>query len=91
MLSLILGIAAIACMAVGYCVQSVNLSLLIWAGAALGLVAWILGAKAVKRNKKDGAANIGKILGIIATVIGILLIIFAIFLAGAISGIASGM
>lgn len=91
MLSFILGIAAFACMAVGYCVQSVNLSLLIWAGAALGLAAWIIGAKAVKRNKQDTLSKVGKILGIIATIIGILLIVLVVLLTGAILGAASGM
>ena len=91
MVSLVLGIVAFVCMAVGYLVQSVNLSILIWAGAALGLAAWIVGAKAVKRNKKDTAARVGKILGIIATIIGILLIVFVVLLTGAILGVASGM
>lgn len=91
MLSLVLGIAALAAMAVGYLVESPDLSILIWAGAVLGLVSWIVGAKAVKRNKKDKAARAGKVLGIIATIVGILLIVFVILLTGAILGIASGM
>lgn len=91
MLSLILGIVALVSMAAGYLIDSVNLSFLIWAGAALGLAAWITGAKAVKRDKTDSAARIGKIFGIIATIIGILLIIFVVILTGAIVGMASGM
>lgn len=89
MLSLILGIAAFVCMAVGYLVESV--SFLIWAGVALGVAAWIIGAKAVKRDKKDTASKIGKILGIIATIVGILLVVFAIFLTGYLMNMISGM
>lgn len=89
MLSLILGIAALICMALGYLVDSLNV--LIWAGVALGIVAWIIGAKAVKKNKKDTASRIGKILGIIATIVGILLVVFVILLTGAVMGMASGL
>lgn len=89
MLSLVFGIAAFVCMAVGYFVES--LSVLIWVGVAAGVVAWIIGAKAVKRDKKDAAARIGKILGIIATIIGILLVVFVFVLTGFILNAAAGM
>ena len=93
MLSLILGIAAFVCMGVGYGISATVVwgSYLVWGGVALGVAAWIVGAKAVKRNKQDTASKLGKILGIIATIVGILLVVFAIFLTGYLMNMISGM
>ena len=80
MISVVLGILAIVCYVVSFLVDS--LSWILWVGFALGIVAWILG----KRQKNKA----GKILGIIATIAGIVSIIFAVVLTGAIMTIASG-
>lgn len=81
MISVVLGVLAIVCYVVSFLVDS--LSWILWVGFVLGIIAWILGKK--QKNKA------GKILGIIATIAGILCIIFAFVLTGAILAIASGM
>lgn len=81
MISVVLGILAIVCYVLSFLVDSI--SWILWLGFALGIAAWILGKK--QKNKA------GKILGIISTIAGILCILFAVVLTGAIMTVASGM
>ena len=81
MISVLLGILAIVCYVVSFLADS--LGWILWVGFALGIVAWILGKK--QKNKA------GKILGIIATIAGVVCIVFAVLLTGAIMTVVSGM
>lgn len=81
MISVVLGILAIVCYVLSFLVDS--LSWILWMGFALGIVAWILGKK--QKNKA------GKILGIVATIAGIVCIVFALLVTGAVLATASGL
>lgn len=77
MTALILGIIAVVCTALSFA----QIPFIGFAGLVLGIVAWVIGAKAVKANPADGKAKAGKILGIIVTILAIISIIVGAVMA----------
>jgi hypothetical protein len=76
MVALIFGIISIVC-----CVLSwLGISWLSFIGLICGIVAWAVGASAVKANPADGQAKAGKIMGIVTTIIAIVSVVIAIIL-----------
>ena len=76
MVALIFGIISVVC-----CVLSwVGVSWLSFIGLICGIVAWAVGANAVKANPADGQAKAGKIMGIVTTIIAIVSVVIAIIL-----------
>ncbi len=79
-MAFILGIIAIICSALSAFVP--GLGLLMWPGLILGIIAVVMGTKALKMDPSDGKSKIGRILGIIAIALFVISIILGVVLAG---------
>lgn len=89
MIALILGLAAAVCTGISFIPAA---SVLSFVGLILAIVAWIMGGKMVKANPADTKAKIGKIIGMIITILAIISIILTIvLLVGAGIGIMAMM
>ncbi len=86
MTALILGIIAAVCTGLSFA----QIPFVGFIGIILGIVAWVMGAKAVKANPADGKSKAGKILGMIVTILAIISVIVAAVLAAALVGTLMG-
>lgn len=87
MTALILGIIAAICTGLSFIP---TVSFLGFVGLVLAIIAWVIGAKAVKANPADGQSKAGKIIGMIITILAIISIIVGVVLAAALVGTMVG-
>lgn len=83
--ALIIGCIAAACTVISF--FGVPYTGLI--GLVMGIVAWVMGSKAGKLDPADDKAKIGKILGIVVTVVAIISLVVTIVVVGSIIGAAA--
>ena len=86
MTALIISLIAAVCTALSYA----QIPIVGWVGIVLGIVGWVVGAKACKANPADGKAKAGKIIGMIITILAIVSVILAFVLAGMMVGAVVG-
>lgn len=90
MTALIIGIIALVLDILGF----VGVPGAAFVGFILGIVAWVVGKKALQANPADGKAKAGKILGMVVTILGLISIIVSVLMmAGIVAavGVLSSM